>query len=424
MKNGSFGVAVVLMIIVALPVAADHYPQTRFQLSDGGGDKHIPNVEWNWQDDEYLTIWHRTPDVGYRSIDVQRVDSDGSLVGPGFSIANGYADRAHPSLAYNGLNNQYLAVYMKDHNNDGEWQIWGRLLNEYGSGVADEFLIRDRPGLETWTPRVAWNSYRNEYGVTWWNYNPGTGAGHSIGFQRLAANGTQLGTYVTVAVTNDDRESDITYNVAQDEYMIVWTLYDGTSPNGGIRARRIGWDGVGQGDPTVVTQGSNESRYPSVSTNGQGFYVIAWEEYVISDWDIHAQFHASSDLATIGARVSVSSEWDIDEGRPRVDVNRVTGQALVVYKSHYESGGFIGGSIEAAVINRYQGVPELKFLASAVVFYWFGDPAIAWGNGDFISIYTSSFSGSTQEIAGCMLGLVHVDDFESGNTAIWSESAP
>ncbi len=423
MKNGSFGITVILMITIVLPVAADHYPQTRFQLSGGVGDKHIPNVEWNYQDDEYLAIWHRTPDAGYRDIKAHRVDRDGNLVGYTINIESGFADRAHPALAYNGWDNEYLAVYMKDHNNDGEWQIWGRLLHDDGVGMGDEFLICDWVQISMWTPRVSWNNYRNEYGVVWYGVDPSTGTPGGVGFRRVSADGAVLGNYVTVAAGNLDHQSDIAYNLGQNEYLVVWRTVTTPSPQGAIRAQRLSWDGIAQGSTISVTANTTGSRCPSVATNGQDLYVIAWEEFVYSDWDIHAQFHASSDGAVISGRRYISGEWDIDEAQPRVDVNGLTDQALVVYETDLDNG-FVGRKIETAVINRFEEYPPLKFDVAALAAWSYGDPAIAWGRTDYISIYTSNFVTTNQEVEGCMMGLVHADGFESGNTAIWSESSP
>jgi len=72
------------------------------------------------------------------------------------------------------------------------------------------------PDRSFWTPRVAWNSYRNEYLVVWDHEYSATD--HDIYGQLLDVNGNKVGGYISISTwTQNDTHPAVAVNRATGE---------------------------------------------------------------------------------------------------------------------------------------------------------------------------------------------------------------
>jgi len=130
-------------------------------------DRYQPSVAYNWVHDEYLVVWHNAWPDGHQDIYARRVSHSGQLLS-WFSVSAGANDRVQPAVAYNASTDEYLVVWMYNANGDGStYEIWGRTIAWNGAYQNLPFQIITWPNRTFWTPRVAWNSIRNEYLVVW-----------------------------------------------------------------------------------------------------------------------------------------------------------------------------------------------------------------------------------------------------------------
>jgi hypothetical protein len=83
-------------------------------------------------------------------------------VGSWFAISAGTGDRFRPAVTYNATNDEYLIVWMKEVSPD-VYELWGRIIAWNAGYQRPEFKIISWANRSFWMPRVAWNSYRNEY---------------------------------------------------------------------------------------------------------------------------------------------------------------------------------------------------------------------------------------------------------------------
>ena len=104
-----------------------------------------PEIAYNSQDDEYMTIWFDTRNPSNNDVFGQRLDSDGTLLGSNFPVIEFAEAQIDPAISYSPAVNRYLAVWRTQQSgsfNRGR----GRLLEADGSQVGPDFLIGN--GLE------------------------------------------------------------------------------------------------------------------------------------------------------------------------------------------------------------------------------------------------------------------------------------
>ncbi|MBC8181123.1 hypothetical protein H8E88_08365, partial [candidate division KSB1 bacterium] len=239
------------------PVTIDPEVGTNdFRISDMGPDGNTdyiaqaPDVAYNSTDNEYLVVWSGGDNTGslvaYEfEIYGQRINAvNGVEVGGNdFRISDmgpdgdDDFDGTKPAVAYNSTNGEYLVVWCgRDVVNEDE--IYGQRLNaatcaEIGT---NDFRISDmgpdgNHAYDAINPDVAYNSANNEYLVVW--AGDDSDEEWEVYGQRInAVTGAEIG-------TNDFRISDmgpdgnkdynvgnskvgVTYNSADNEYLVVW----------------------------------------------------------------------------------------------------------------------------------------------------------------------------------------------------------
>ena len=277
--------------------AADGRLGPEFQISlptSPEADRYAASVAYNWRHREYLVVWHNVWPDDHRDVYARRVSESGKLLS-WFAVSAGANDRLQPDVVYNAANDEYLIVWMYNANGDGTtYEIWGRTVAWDGGYQNPEFRVITYPNRTFWSPRAAWNGFRNEYLVVWSAFDATTMLPTDVAHALLAANGTVLyGTIITS--TQDPHQPDVTYNIAKDEYLVVWRRM-WTPGDGDILAARISGPAGTVVDPPgylAVNTAIADQRRPSVTTNEQNRYLVVWEHVYdpsnCCDWDIRGQ---------------------------------------------------------------------------------------------------------------------------------------
>jgi len=308
--------------------------------------RYYPKVAYNWVQREYLVVWYNWWSLDFQDIYAQRVTSTGELKSH-FTVATGAngdgKTRRHPALAYNAQNNEYLVVYM--HDADGvHHEVWGRRVAWNGAWLGPEFLIFAWPHRAFWTPRVAWNSYRNEYLVVADAYDTTTGRYNDVAGRRVKADGTTPYPGHSISAQNQTLQpyqADVTYNLAADEYLVVWRQrYAGDDWD--IHGARVRGDndavvnppGVLTIDATAVDQ-----NYPAVATNQQDRYLVVWQHgkgLPTTDWDVYGrELDVAGGWASKHVPIAISTDY---ERYPAVAINGATNERFVTWRPSTGSG--------------------------------------------------------------------------------------
>jgi hypothetical protein len=373
-------------------------------------DRHKPAVAYNWKHHEYLVVWHNQW-PGNRDIYAQRVSDSGELVGPWFAVSAGPNDRFQPAVAYNATNDEYLVVWMYEASPD-VYEIWGKIISWNGPGTKPEFLIMQWANRSFWTPRVAWNSYRNEYLVVWNAFDTTTsfppGLPHDIAGYRISYDGgvQNPGSPLILTTYANPHQVDLTYNVAMNQYFLAFVVVHTEATSGNdIYGLRVGWDGSPVGGLIEIYRDNiagqrKHQNHPAVTTNEQDKYMVIWEhEYAHNDHDIYAREYNANGTPD-GSYFTISS-WTQDDTVPDVAANGASREWLVVWQrelpggSGYSIHGFRWGSSGSGVYTYLFDVANWTFVEAKA-------PAVAADIPGYLIVYEEVNPPAKQHIYGRM----------------------
>ena len=361
------------------------------QVTTPDCDRYSPALAYNHVHHEYLVVWHNNWNAS-RDIYAQRISETGELLS-WFTVTTGPNDRLQPSLAFNATNEEYLVVWMYDANGDGStYEIRGRTVAWNGASMGPEFQVAAVGNKGLWTPRAAWNSYRNTYLVAWTALDSASGAPSEISHALLSDTGSLLAV-TTVTSDRQPHQMDVVYNVASNEYLMVWRRMWAPA-DGDIMGALIDGDTGALLDPPGVFTVSGltvDQLLPSVTTNGQHRYVVVWQEAYpgpCCDWDVRGhELDVSGNLATMLV-IATSSE---DELSPAVAAQQGGDRDyLAVWQEQTPSGQAIRATQWGDVTRGYFDVADYAFWNNET-------PKIAAGGSGYLIVYEGDSTGDPNE---------------------------
>jgi hypothetical protein len=378
------------------------------RLSDMGPDgdsaynAFSPAAAYNPATGEYLVVWEGTDDAGAqdvseREIYAQRVNADGLEVGTNDvrlssmgSDGESEYDANDPAIVFNADANQFLVVWWGDDSTgalvNDEFEIYGQRLTSLGAETGtDDFRISQvgddgDPDYFAQTPDVTYNSAAGEYLVVWAGntdfptFDPGE---TEIIGQRLSAGGASVGTDdfalssmgAPLNSSYDAADPAATYNVDQNEYLVVWSSDDNA---GGvvndefeIFGQRLSAVGIGLGtdDFRISDMGPNGdvgygAERPDVTYDaGSGGYLVTWtgadninglvqseEEMFGQRLDELGAEVGGNDFRLSNSGPNGDATFDVDRGA--VAYGSAPGIYLVVWAGEDDAGALVDNEYE------------------------------------------------------------------------------
>jgi len=331
-----------------------------------------PNVVYNTQDNEYLAVWLANFNATKKTeVFAQRLKFT-NLTEPQFRISttlqedDPLRDASEPEVAYNAINNEYLAVWDAT-TLDGDREIFAQRFNSVTGGqIGGNFRISvsgatDTDGLQGSSPQVAYNAANNEYLVVWSGSTPPLANELEIFGRRInASNGGLLGSQFRISTTGSDGDTtrgvappDVAYDSANGEYLVVWAA-DGLVTNdefevfgqrinaatgaevgGDFQISATGTDGDGRGVNTFAP-------FVSVAYNDvDNQYLVAWEADGLAtdnEFEIFGQLIDAATGGLSGTRVRISTtgtdgDANREANQPAVTYNSASDEYLVAWKA-------------------------------------------------------------------------------------------
>jgi hypothetical protein len=342
---------------------------------------------------EYLVVWFNNRPVT-QDIYARRVSDSGQLLS-WFAVSSA-SNCTYPAVAYNRTNDQYLVVWSQYSSTDTRWEIYGRIIDWNAPGSRTPFLIASLANMDLETPELAWNSYRNEYLVTWQTSLVTTSQLLGIGRRRLSNSGSFLSNadYITGEGTTNQGSPDISYNLAADGYLVVWVEPGASAIN--VHAGRLNREGTLQGSKFALEPSVFEQQKPALTTNEQDIYFVVWQVFANGDWDIYGREVNSATGAIIPIQYLFAIKYNIDETAPDIVCNPLTPEYLVAWQQSSTSGETIQAVRWGTGVNAY---------SFEVVPGGMGDnknPAVALDSPGYLVAYDwkSWTPGSDSEIYG------------------------
>jgi len=298
--------------------------------------------------------------------------------GPDFMISLPRDQQAHPAIAYNSTDDEYLVVWSDHRPGTVEADIYGQIFSAGGIPQGDNFMVSDAGGEQDY-PYAAYNSTDGNYMVVWRDRR---GADYDVYGQLVSATGELAGANFAVNTdANDQRVHDIVYDPDANHYLVVWgdtgdnraegQLLDntggliGTSPftitgSGGdlpraaydsnrnsyvvvyaqgaadIYGQAVAADGSLSGAAFAICTASDNQSYPDVefNANRREYLVVWWDRRnsATTNTDIYGR-RINQDGVPQGNEIAISNAADV-QTMPRVTYNSRVNQWLVAWEDH------------------------------------------------------------------------------------------
>ncbi len=410
-------IAAVMLLLLALgaalststaaPQLAPPALQPEIPISERESNEYRPDIAYNSKHNEYLVVWENLWAGGYHDVYAQRISGDGRLLS-WFDVSSSSNKKMNPSVAYDPVNDRYLVTFAYDFNgDDSDWDIYGRFIPWNGpSASLIDFAICD------WTsnqrrPSVAYGAAQGEFLVTW--TNAPVGQPSYISARRVyAAGGFPADPFLVSSGAEDRDFQDVTYNLARNEYLVVWDVLKSTTSLDiyGIRLTATGTYLTG-GDPMVMGEfpiagWPSREELPAVAACAQADqYLVAWQ----SDQDTGGADYAIYGRYLNGDAVPGNVPLISDTTSPQLYVDltcSANGQRyLVAWQDKYVGGEF-GIWARLAYPNEVME-PEFELVGprSAADRQF---PAVASGRTSFLAAWEHDRDGGTNiDIHGRLL---------------------
>jgi hypothetical protein len=305
------------------------------------------------------------------------------LVGDNFPITTAEEFQSGPAVAVNPPAGEFLVVWhdLRPFGATG-FDIFGQRLASDGTPIGTGFPVTAAGGSR---PALAFNSTTNEYLVVYDRVFGG------ILGQRIAANGSLIGGEFPISGgVSQANDAANAYNSVSNEYLIVWG-----QPGGGVQGRIVNAEGVpvtatfdlstglvGAGDPAVVF---------NVATNQ---YCVVWDAFASPFFPGIAEIFGrlvNANGSFAGPFFAITAANEI-QAFPSVTLNPVANQYLVVWTDDRNTGvtfgdifgqlvnangSLAGGNVPISTFPFNEGLPSVAYAPATDQYLsvWVGQPS-------------------------------------------------
>jgi hypothetical protein len=354
--------------------------------------KVLPAVAYNPNHNEYLVVWENSWPGS--DIYAQRVSSRGQLLSS-FCVATGAGgdqrDRFRPSVAYDTLNDRYLVIFLHDvWGNDSDWNVKGRFIPWNGpSDSLTEFTICQWNSSQN-HPVVRFALSQQEFLVVWEN-NPG-GQPSYISGRRVFADGSGFppGDGFTISAGPESRINPaLAYNLARNEYLVVWDQVGGSHDIYGVRLRGDGLP-LGTGAFAIAGWPDDESQPAVAACRGADQYLVGWQSLVglPTNYDIYARF-VTGDGSPAGVYLVDGTTGPEKAVNIRCDLSGQ--QYLVAWQTMYAHGYY---GIWARLANPNETFEPSFGLVQSGTAADRTEPAVAGGRVNYLVVWAHERDGT------------------------------
>lgn len=277
-----------------------------FLLTDAANYQSRPAVAFNPEDDEYLLAYRDSRHSSLPDIYIQRVRSDGRLLGNAVSLVSDDHIQKSVRVAYLASSDRYLVVWQDDRNITDD--VYGQLVWRWGELDGGNFPIAAYPDDQV-SPRVAANNASGEFLVVWGNAVNG-GSMSSVQGQRIGGSGGGLGARFDVSDgTSWAATPDVAHRPLANDYIVVWK--DGRLGNHDIFAQRVLADGALASGNIPVTTAPDVQENPSVAAGGADDAVlVVWEDWRSGQRDIYGTRFAAGTFVNVDIPIGTAPEHE------------------------------------------------------------------------------------------------------------------
>ena len=293
------------------------------------------------------------------------------------------SSQEHPAVSMDGAGD-FVVVWDDLRNVHYDIDIYFQRYTSTGSALGVNTKVNDDiDSLKQWSPSIAMDATGN-FVIVWIDERNGN---RDIYFQRYTSTGTPLG--ANIKVNNDATNSDqISPSISMDatgNFVIAWQ--DFRNSNWDIYFQRFTDTGTTLGNNTKANDdaGNDFQYYPSISMDGIGDFVVTWQDFRNSNWDINFQRYTNTGT-TLGNNVKVNDDAGTAYQKLPTISTEGAGDFVIVWEDfrngqtnsdifgqRYFSNGNTNGtnySIVADGPNNGESTPVICANISDIIFSW------------------------------------------------------
>ncbi len=290
-------------------------------------------------DGDYVVVWHGNAGYGFNDILGQRYNSLGQPQGSQFLI-NSNTDSSQPSDVAMDSDGDFVVVWERYFGATLRDEIRGQRYSSDGTQLGTEFSINTYTTLNQQNPAVAMDSNGN-FVVVWETYGQDN-TSYEVYAQRYDNTGAAQGLEfrVNTNVVNDQRFPSVSMDDTGN-FVVVWK----DLTNSRIYGQRYDNTGAVQGGeflvPTSVPTGFTYD--PDVAMDADGDFVISWTQYTypgnLNDIDA---VRYNKDGVIQGTQFTVNTFYQTNnQGKPAVSVDD-DGDFVITWQSQGQDGSYYG----------------------------------------------------------------------------------
>jgi hypothetical protein len=269
----------------------------------------------------------------------QRYAADGTASGAEFEI-NTHTSGSQQDPSVTSLDDGgFVVTWMSDNQDGSGWGVYGQRYAADGTASGAEFKINTHTSSNQQYPSVA-SLGDGGFVVTWMDNSGQDGSSSGIYGQRYAADGTASGAEFKINThTSSNQQYPSVTSLGDGGFVVTWMSYDQDGSGWGIYGQRYAADGAASGaEFKINTHTSNNQQSPSVTSLADGGFVVTWMSYDQdgSEWGIYGQRYAA-DGAASGAEFKINTHTSSIQQSPSV-TSLADGGFVVTWMSYDQDG--------------------------------------------------------------------------------------
>ncbi|HOT90045.1 MAG TPA: hypothetical protein PLJ78_01680 [Anaerolineae bacterium] len=309
-----------------------------FLLTDAGSYQSTPAVAFNPEDNEFLLAYRDSRVHSLPDIYIQRVSSDGRLLGNAVAVTSDDTIQDYARVAYLPAADRYLVVWQDSRNITDTPDVYGQLVRRDGTLDGDIFPIAVYSGGQV-TPRVAAGA--NAFLVVWGNADATTSR---VQGQLVGGDGALLGSRFDISDgVGWAGQADVAYRPAADRYLVVWADVRVIGSQN-IYAQHVLPDGTLDGGNIPVTEAPRSQEWPAVAAGGaDDAALVVWEDWRDDQRDIYGQYLKSDNTFAGSDDILIGTNFEHEE-MPTLAVWETAGNSVffVIWEIRTGRGDVIG----------------------------------------------------------------------------------
>ena len=382
-----------------------------FLIADQAADITHSAIAYNTQDHNYLVVWchQQAGSVGVFARTVSEIGQLGSVYP--VSDTTGEADRCDPDVTYDTQHNRYLVVWQQK--TGTSFTVHGKLFAP-GSYLGSDIIFSDQASNAATPPAVDYAYTSNEFLVVWAFWS---GAPSGITSQRVSFDGVKLYGNINLVVGQGSvsaYDPDLAYNVARNEYLLVFTRLDTSAPGGpnkDIFGWRLSHDQQKLGIELEISYLTPQEHSPAVAalpttSPESGRYMVAYQVDFLDenrnfiDDDIWGQIVLGDGTIMFPGAYFVIQGTDAFESDPAITSSQASKDFLVTWTASPTPDHLFKG-IGARTVNKDGSKLPANWLGGVFADY---SSVAAGRGGDYLVAAEDTTLFGNRDLYGRLLG--------------------